>query len=70
MCLVQSLTERLTQYHPARSLSKITEVMSRHLPGGQPSNMMQVTEQILEEHESELVSAFVAGKPQCSVCSG
>jgi len=41
----QTLTERLTQYHPARSLAKITEV----------------TEQILEEHESELVSAFVAG---------
>jgi hypothetical protein len=41
----QALTEKLPQYHPASSLSKITEV----------------TEQILEEHESEIVSAFVDG---------
>merc|ERR1712166_1174729 len=40
----QTLTERLTQYHPARSLAKITEV----------------TEQILEEHESELVFAPIS----------
>lgn len=41
----QTLTERLAQYHPVRSAAKILEV----------------SEQILEEHESEVVSAFVEG---------